>query len=298
MKDFRKTPDGLFICEECGKTFSLKHHLSKHIERYHDSKKDYYDKWIIENENEKLCKVCKKELIFTGLGGGYKNTCSKTCRYQYNNILYIERYGQHPLKNKEKEKQTKKERYGDENYNNREKAKETCIENYGVTHVFQVKKVKTKIRKTKKERYDDEGFNNRQKIEQTNLDRYGYLYTHQNKDIFEKSYKSALKLKPYLNTDLYYQGTYELDFLDNYYEKFKNVLSRAPSIKYIFNNTQHVHHPDFYIKTLNLIVECKNSYLYERDKDVILAKKDAAIAQGYNYIIIIDKDYTEFNKLI
>jgi hypothetical protein len=42
-----------------------------------------------------------------------------------------------------------------------------------------------------------------------------------------------------------------------------------------------------------LIVEIKSSYIYEREKKKNEAKKEAAINNGYNFIFIIDKDYTE-----
>jgi hypothetical protein len=48
MKDFRKTENDLFICEECGQTFNKKYGLSNHLFYSHKniSKKEYFDKWV------------------------------------------------------------------------------------------------------------------------------------------------------------------------------------------------------------------------------------------------------------
>jgi len=39
--------------------------------------KDYYDKWIKEDEDDK-CKICEKNVKFNGFYG-YSNCCSKPC---------------------------------------------------------------------------------------------------------------------------------------------------------------------------------------------------------------------------
>jgi len=75
----------------------------------------------------------------------------------------------------------------------------------------------------------------------------------------------------------------------------KEFRKNAPRIKYIFKDKEHYYFPDFYIPQLNLIVECKNSHLVKRDKDKIDAKEKAAIANGFNYIMILDKNYNDFN---
>jgi hypothetical protein len=74
-------------------------------------------------------------------------------------------------------------------------------------------------------------------------------------------------------------------------------MINAKSIKYLFENKEHWYHPDFFIPSLNLVVEIKNSYLFKRDFLQIQAKEKATIASGFKYIIIVDKDYTEFKKL-
>jgi len=56
--------------------------------------------------------------------------------------------------------------------------------------------------------------------------------------------------------------------------------------------------PDYYLPDYNLIVEIKSSYTYNYDIEKNEAKKKASLENGYNFIFIIDKDYTEFiNKI-
>ena len=126
MKEFRKTEDGLFICEECGKICKNKQGLSTHISNNYNAQK-YFDKWLKE-DNEELCKVCNKETKFNGLFWGYKKCCSKKCicAYTYNRIKEenLKKYGMicilHTIENKKK-------------------VKETCLKHFGVEYSFQQK---------------------------------------------------------------------------------------------------------------------------------------------------------------
>ncbi|MCK9416818.1 hypothetical protein M0Q97_09200, partial [Candidatus Dojkabacteria bacterium] len=113
----------------------------------------------------------------------------------------------------------------------------------------------------------------------------------QNINIFTKQQLSAFKMKKYEN--LHYQGTYELDFLTKYYTI---DLKNGTTIRYNFENKNSVYYPDFYYEPLNLIVEIKSSYTYEKDLSKNLAKQKACLEQGYDFIFIINKDYSEFDK--
>ena len=46
------------------------------------------------------------------------------------------------------------------------------------------------------------------------------------------------------------------------------------------------------------MIEIKSSYYYKKFKEKCDAKQSAAIAVGYNYIMIVDKDYTNFNNFL
>ena len=306
MKKFRKNKEGYFICEECEKNFKLKKGLSKHIKCKHGDK-FYYDKWLKEN-NEEICPICKKLNIFYTVGYGYTKTCGSSICYHKlsaisSNSKWIKLYGMHP-------KQTLE-------------VKQRCIDsnlkNYGVKYMWErndiVKKIRKnnlinhggifssaskecidKSKKTRKEKYGDENYTNQEKFEQTCLENYGVKRPLQNQDIFQKQQRTAYYSKKFRNTNINYRGSYELDFLEKYYDKYTDIIN-APSIEYIIENKEHIYFPDFYIPSLNLIVECKNSYLAKKDKDKIKIKENATISNGHNYIIIVNKNYIEFEKL-
>ena len=181
-------------------------------------------------------------------------------------------------------KQTNFERCGEFTMNTSfaiQKGKDTCRRLYNVDSATQLQWVKDKIMKT-------------------NIERHGYPWPMQNKQIFEKACRSAKKFCKFKDTDLIYQASYEKDFLDKYFNRFYyvNDLYNGPSVEYLIdeNDDIRVYHSDFFIPSLNLVVEIKSDYYYN---DIINPfKKEAVINAGYNYIMILNKNYTEFNKLI
>ena len=96
----------------------------------------------------------------------------------------------------------------------KEKRKETNLQKYGVENVNQLNVVQ-------------------EKSKQTNLQKYGAEFPIQNKEIFEKSQKTGFKLKRYKNTNIYYRGSFELDFLEKFYSLYPTI-ENAPSIRYKF----------------------------------------------------------------
>jgi len=222
--------------------------------------------------------------------------------------ISLEKYGvDHHFKSPEirdKMKKTNLERYGVEetflSKNNILKSKQTCIKKYGCEYHIQSKEVKDKIHKTNLERYGYEQLFNcpeiRNKIKKTNLEKYGYDHPMKNPEIFKKVFKAGLEIKYYKDTDLTYQGSYEFNFLEKFYDKIK--IENGPSISYVYNNIERIYHSDFYIPSFNLIVEIKSSYLYKKDATQIKAKEEYCIKNGYKFLIIIDKRYKELGELV
>ena len=110
---------------------------------------------------------------------------------------------------------------------------------------------------------------------------------------YNKMLKSGYTIHKY--KDIYYQGEYELDFLEKYYYI---GIKRGPTIKYEFNDNIHYYYSDFYFEKMNLIIEIKSLKWYEEHLEKNIQKQKSCIEQGYNFIFIIDKDYTTFNKII
>lgn len=117
------------------------------------------------------------------------------------------------------------------------KVKQTNLKNNGVEFQQQSEKVREKSRKTKKDKYNDEFFTNSEKVlitkekrygdnsynnmiknQRTCFERYGVTSTMHLQVVYDKQQSALYKIKTHIGTNLYYQGTYELDFL-NYCEK-------------------------------------------------------------------------------
>ena len=195
------------------------------------------------------------------------------------------------------------------------KIKETCIKKYGVEKPHQNKEIREKFYKTCEFLYKDKNYNNRIKYKLTCLNRFGVDNPSKNEDIkkkrketcikkygvdnptkneniFYKIHKNSLKKYNY-NSKIYYQGTYEKDFLDKYYNN-NNKIIRGLTIKY--NNRNY--YSDFFLPDYNLIVEIKSTYWYNKKLENNIKKHTECIKQGYNHIFIIDKEYDNFQKII
>lgn len=145
--------------------------------------------------------------------------------------------------------------------------KETSIKNHGFEYAQQSPLVKEKMRNTYIKKYD-----------------VGFVST-------------GLKIKYYKNTNIYYQGKNELKFLElceslNIIENIK----RGPSIKYMFNNSNKIYLSDFLYIPINLVIEIKSMYIYNLSSDKCEEKRKETINQGYDFLFVIDNNFTEFIK--
>ena len=106
------------------------------------------------------------------------------------------------------------------------------------------------------------------------------------------------KKKIYLETDLHYQGTYELHFLNKYFDKIK--IENGKNFYYIFNDKKKIYISDFYLPEYNLIVEIKSSYTFNLDLEKNLAKYNSMknINNSFNFLVIKDKIYDEFDLIL
>ena len=207
---------------------------------------------------------------------------SKLIRDKFNKTI-VERYGvENALENKEildtlKHKMFEKHgMYFFETDEFKNKSKLTCLKNLGCENPSQNKNV-------------------RHKAINTCIKRYGFEYYLQNPELFTEYLKSSFRMKKYKNTDLYYQGLYEKDFLD-LCEKL-NILKfvkRGCTIRYNMNGKDLIYFPDFYIEKDNMLIEIKSSYWYNVHKEKNIIKERTCKELGYNYLLILDKNYTDF----
>lgn len=178
----------------------------------------------------------------------------------------------------EKSQNTKIQKYGNKNYNNPKQTQKTLLDLTGYEHALQ-------------------NPDSRKKFRETSLDRFGENHPMQNEKIFNKSIKSGFRSKKYKDSTIYYQGAYEFDFLEKFYDKIDS-LTKGPRIEYYIDCKKHYYFPDFYVPSRNLIIEIKSKYWNKKHLELNKIKKEACLERGYDYILIEDLKYASFLKLL
>jgi hypothetical protein len=306
------------------KMTNLKKYGDENYNNLEKSKKTNLEKYGVDNYSKtKEFKVKVKETKLKKYGDENYNNRNK---FKNTNL---ERYVLENYNNRDKFKNTNLERYGVDSYSKTNefkiKVKETCLERYGVDNYSKTKEFKVKVKETSLERYGVDSPNkcesiknfkkssmlekygyisnsmtkdSKDRLKNTNLERYGVEYPMQVLEFCEKQQKNSKKII-YYNNDIYYQSSYEKDFLD--YTSNINILdkiSRGPIIKYNNGISNKIHYPDFYIDEYNLIIEIKSDYYYYKYLEINKLKFNKAIEMGYNYIFIINKNYKYFNEFL
>jgi hypothetical protein len=304
---FTKNETEIYCCKKCNNVKVRKTNLERYgvvcNSQLESNKKMVTDKWMSKTDDE------ISEIIDN--------------RRETNNIKYgVDHYTQTD-ESKERFIQTCLDRYGITNPSYSEDVKKkrvnTKLEKFGYVNNSQTKEWKDLITEIWKNRSDDEinsilersrntcnikyGVNNyaqtddfKEKSKKTLMSRYGVEHPMHSDIIFSKQQESAFKTKTHQLSNLKYQGTYELDFIEKYYNSV--VIEKANPIQYKLNENIHYYHPDFYLPEYNLIIEVKSSYTYELDLCKNLAKREYSIKSGFNFIFIIDKDYSELESFL
>jgi len=259
-------------CDNCEKEKQIKYQLYNILTK--NNTEDYYC-------NNKEC-INKKR------------TMSLQKKYGVDNVFQLEEV-------KNKIKITNMELYGVENPHQNEdiknKAENTNLERYGVRNPFQSELIKEKMKITNKKNLgfefpsQSESVKDKKKI--TSLQNYGFEYPIQNKEFFNKHSKNGFMLT-YIDC-LSCQGSYEKHFVLEYKDKIK--IENGLSIEYYYLGEKKIYHSDFYLPDFDLVVEIKSCYWYEIHKDQC-DMKEKYTRLRHNYIMILDKNYIEFEALI
>ena len=229
--------------------------------------------------------------------------------------------------NQEKVKNTVKEKYGVENVSQievvKEKIKQSLSEKSSEEKFdYYQKAVETKVQRYGNSKMDIQKFKN------TMMEKYGVEHPSQTKEFRENSSKRMVKNNPmtdfqtvkkqtqtfaknfvlgkirfyktkrYKDTDLYYQSSYELNFLE-YCEQLGIIteLENGKSFNYLSDDKEfgYFHLPDFMYK--NNVIEIKSAWILDRQGGypLIEAKRRAVESQGYNYVVILDNDFSQLD---
>ena len=176
---------------------------------------------------------------------------------------------------------------------------ENNLVKYGYISYTKTEEYKFKVKDTNLSKYGSEWYMStddfKLKLRITNNERYGVDNPMQNSDIFLKQQKSGFSSKYY--NELYYRSSYELDFI-KFCEIRNIIIENGPTIKFIYKDKNKIYFPDFYIPKFNLVCEIKSEYYYSKDLELNLAKKEATLLQGYEFLFIIDKKYNDLLDII
>jgi len=129
------------------------------------------------------------------------------------------------------------------------------------------------------------------------MDKYGVTNLSHSEEIYKNQQISGFSMKKHENTGLYYRGTYELDFI-NYCVSRRIKIIQGKRFSYLHENKYHYYFSDFFLPEKNLIIEIKSDYYWNRYLDINKLKMNSVIDSGYNYILILNKNYDEFDKII
>jgi len=286
------------VCDNCGKEKNMEYRT--YLKNTNNNKIDYH------------CKNCStiriQETLFKKYGHNHALQCDEF-KNKASDTLF-DNYGvRHPIasdKIRKKFNKTMIKKYGVKNALENEKIlsklKDKTFRKYGMYYV-ETDEFKNKSKITCLEKYGAEcatgDLDVQLKRMKTCLEKYGVTHHFQNKEILDKSLISGLKMKKYKDTSLYYQGTYEKDFLDlcdklNILDKIK----RGCSVKYFMDDKNLIYFPDFHIENKNLLIEIKSLYWYNKHKNRNILKENKCKELGFNYLLIMNKNYDKFLKLI
>lgn len=108
--------------------------------------------------------------------------------------------------------------------------------------------------------------------------------------------------------EIVYVGTYELDFLEhcvNHFSWDSTDVIPCPASLFVeyydpYTKKKRWYMPDFYIPKYNVVIEIKDGSKYPvESKAKAVLKEQAVIKENrFNYIKIVDKDYTDFDDFI
>lgn len=145
------------------------------------------------------------------------------------------------------------------------------------------------------------------------IKKYGKIYLLDDPDMQKKMQAGRRIAGTYTwsdgKTKFTYLSSYELDFLKYLDNELKwpasDLLAPSPhTYSYDYKDKSHFYMPDFFIPSLNLEVEikddgsAKNINQESREKDKIKDDLMKSLSNLFNYIKIVNKDYTEFNEII
>jgi len=104
-------------------------------------------------------------------------------------------------------------------------------------------------------------------------------------------------IKQYKGID--YQSSYELKFLQIIdEEKLLDYIERGPIIEYIDKqNKMHNYFVDYKLKNTNIVFEIKSTFIWKKNLEINLIKKEAT-EKIYKFVLIMDNKFNKLKKML
>ena len=147
-----------------------------------------------------------------------------------------------------------------EKHTKTESTKLYCLNKYGVDNPSKVKEYKDKIKQTKEEKYGNATYNNPKKREKTCLEKYGvdnYVKTTEYKK-YSALHKDQIvnkRLKTQKKNNSFNKSSFE----ENVYNKLLTIFNKKDILRQYKSNL-YPFACDFYIKSLDLYIECNGHW--------------------------------------
>lgn len=126
---------------------------------------------------------------------------------------------------------------------------------------------------------------------------------HQHKLLASRHISGAMEFAD--GTKLTYVGSYEKKFLEHLSNMGFNgsdICAPCPIVApYVYDGAEHVYIPDFYIGSVDLIVEIKasdNNGYRQRDIERERAKDDAIQKTAHKFLKVFDNNFEELDKIL
>lgn len=150
-------------------------------------------------------------------------------------------------------------------------------------------------------------------VDERNLQKYGKVHRLDEEEMQKKMLAGRRISGEYTWSDqsakFGYTGTYELDFLQFLDQILKwkscDLMSPSPhSYSYDYDGSSHFYIPDFFIPSLAMEIEIKDDGSAKhispesRAKDVIKEELMRSASNYFNFVKIINKNYSEFLEIV
>jgi hypothetical protein len=300
------------ICHLCGYNAKSVNSLGKHIHHSHKdySKKKYYDKFI--STVSPRC-VCGKEKKFRGLGEGYRQFCSISCRSldtDIRNKLSKSQTG------KKQSKETIQKRLQSTDQKIKETTrKKTMLEKYGVENPIHVPdflekaKVKSKRQSKRTKEHSEKIISAKRKngtLTHTSntqskiiysLNRYYQEGDNQNVTV-SKLPSNGRGHKTGYHKGILYRSSYELAFIifcERNNIKIESCENKERRVRYECGGKKRWYYPDFYLTDHDICVEIKPTSMMN---ELFLVKKHFAEKAYKNFVVVTENELSNEEKLV